>query len=311
MAAKIRDHSAMCAHQHVQVFVCVCIVDDLVPFGVEPVQQLCPGFAQLLKFGSYTEVDFYLVSNMIRTRTLNVAARQFHSSASRASILDYFKFYKKKETEPQVPVKDTKQVIKEIETRTQAPVAANTVVMLGKHNSEYSDKKLRQQAMEGFVLSSWIPAKSEFSKKNVQPELYKDQITEILTSVFQRHVPATPASELKLDNLALRFKLLKDVQIKFGLSIPDFKLSQLDSFSTIRDYLYQRLDPEGFVIDEKVPDAVHFRPGEFDGTNITVGKYVFESQKKKEVKKLYRKARHAERKSINEALASEKKQFSD
>ncbi|KAG7846887.1 hypothetical protein KL941_002680 [Ogataea angusta] len=244
---------------------------------------------------------------MLRARGVSVSVRQFHNSVVRPSVLDYFKFYKKKDTAPETPVKDTKEVIKEIETKTRDPVTSNKVVILGKYNSEFSDAKVAQRAMEGFVFSTWLPQKSEFSKRNTGSRLYQEVVSELLTEIFKTHVPSINALDLKLDDLALRFKLLKDVQIKFGTSIPDIKLSQLDSFDKIERYLLGKLDPKSQLFNEKVPDAVHLDPKEFEGTNITVGDYVFESQKRKEIKKLHRKAKKAEQKAIQEALSDGEK----
>ncbi|KAG7694929.1 hypothetical protein KL930_001252 [Ogataea haglerorum] len=243
---------------------------------------------------------------MLRARGLLVSARQFHNSVVRPSVLDYFRFYRKKDTVPETPTKDTKEVIKEIETKTRDPVTSNKIVILGKHNSEFSDEKIAQKAMEGFVFTTWLPRKSEFSKRNNGSQPYQEVVSELLTEIFKIHAPST-ASDIKLDDLALRFKILKDVQIKFGTSIPDIKLSQLDSFDKIERYLVAKLDPKSQLFNEKVPDAVHLDPKEFEGTNITVGEYVFESQKRKEVKKLYRKAKKAEQKAIQEALSDGEK----
>ncbi|KAG7797064.1 hypothetical protein KL929_002770 [Ogataea haglerorum] len=243
---------------------------------------------------------------MLRARGLLVSARQFHNSVVRPSVLDYFRFYRKKDTVPETPTKDTKEVIKEIETKTRDPVTSNKIVVLGKHNSEFSDEKIAQKAMEGFVFTTWLPRKSEFSKRNNGSQPYQEVVSELLTEIFKIHAPST-ASDIKLDDLALRFKILKDVQIKFGTSIPDIKLSQLDSFDKIERYLVAKLDPKSQLFNEKVPDAVHLDPKEFEGTNITVGEYVFESQKRKEVKKLYRKAKKAEQKAIQEALSDGEK----
>ncbi|KAG7767647.1 hypothetical protein KL931_003460 [Ogataea haglerorum] len=243
---------------------------------------------------------------MLRARGLLVSARQFHNSVVRPSVLDYFRFYRKKDTVPETPTKDTKEVIKEIETKTRDPVTSNKIVILGKHNSEFSDEKIAQKAMEGFVFTTWLPRKSEFSKRNNGSQPYQEVVSELLTEIFKIHAPST-ASDIKLDDLALRFKILKDVQIKFGTSIPDIKLSQLDSFDKIERYLVAKLDPKSQLFNEKVPDAVHLDPKDFEGTNITVGEYVFESQKRKEVKKLYRKAKKAEQKAIQEALSDGEK----
>ncbi|KAG7927175.1 hypothetical protein KL925_002546 [Ogataea polymorpha] len=239
---------------------------------------------------------------MLRARGLFISARQFHNSVVRPSVLDYFKFYKKKDAAPETPVKDTKEVIKEIETKTRDPVTSNEVVILGKHNSEFSDEKVSKKALEGFVFNTWLPEKSEFSNRNTGSLPYQEVVSELLTEIFKTHVPSINASDLKLDDLALRFKLLKEVQIKFGTSIPDIKLSQLDSFDKIERYLLDKLDPKSQLFNEKLPDAVYLDPKEFEGTNITVGEYVFESQKRKEIRNLYQKAKNAEQKAIQEAL---------
>ena len=53
-------------------------------------------------------------------------------------------------------------------------------------------------------------------------------------------------------------------------------------------------------MDEIVPDRINWNPAEFEGTNISVGKYVFESQKSRKLKKLLRKANKLERNSLED-----------
>ncbi|QPG76034.1 hypothetical protein FOA43_003420 [Brettanomyces nanus] len=233
--------------------------------------------------------------------------RQFSSSLTTRSILDYFKFYKKKDHENVPKQRPTEEVIKEVESGSKAIDAKNDVEILGRRDPRQFDKEVILEHLKGFSIPTWLPTKSgseyaiklnELTKSNEGvsiSKLYTRAISEIL-----KQVAGYDSGITELNDLSQRASILKQVQQKFRLEIPDPQIGKLNSFAKIEQYLTQKLDPSRPEEDELVPDKVYFDPAVLEGTNISVGSFVFEKQKAKTLKKLLKKAKKMEKRAIEE-----------
>jgi len=233
--------------------------------------------------------------------------RGFLTTPVTSSILDYFKFYNKKK--PQLPKeRATEDVIKDVEQHKEVE-DIHKVKIIGRRDPRQFNKKLILKNLKGFTASSWIPAESKYAKaldKEIQTtkkedvDLYPNVISKLLGDI-QSQTLKDGDSTTELNDLTQRFGIVKQVQLVFGIYIPDLQLTTLSNFDMIEKYLLKELNPDKVPVDELIPDKINWDPAEFEGTNISVGKYVFGGQKSKTLKKLLRKANKLERGSFEDS----------
>lgn len=219
--------------------------------------------------------------------------RCFSSSKSNNSVLDYFKFFKKKNTDSTPQPKDTKEVIKEVEQNQDEITTNEKIEILGRKNPRYTDKSIILENLNGFQIHRWIPNSNSFVK-SLTNENFKTEINSKLNSLFDSN---KLSKELVIDDLYLRFNIFKQIQKIFIISIPDSQFTLLDSFKNIELYLISNLDP-ALKLSKKSefqPDAVDLDPSAFEGTNVSIGEWTFEKEKQKAYKKLLNKANTLEK----------------
>ena len=237
-------------------------------------------------------------------------SRCFSTSSKKLSIMDYFKFYKKKDSDI-VPTKKTEQVIDEIENN-KVDYKKKKITILGKKNPELYDKQVIFKNLNGFTVNRWIPKETYYKLKlsNKNPEnTYIDVIDSIIPELYNkfylRNSNESPISlesfeSINLNDLYQRFIFIKQVQIKFGIEISDLKLTQLNNLLKLKNHLVRELNPSKIELNEKLPNAIYLNPEEFIGTNISIGDHIFEKQKSKHFKKLIKKANKLESVAIEE-----------
>lgn len=235
-----------------------------------------------------------------------MSVRVFSTASRRAGLMDILGFYKKSDPAvPAVPVKSTDDVIAEATSPNATQKAVSTKIqVLGRRNPAHFDAEIKAKKLNGFVVHRWVPKDSKYIQQvDGSKADYHETVTALLTSTFDA---LKLQKDQSLDDLLTRFQLIKQVQINFGVQIPDNQLSQLASFSQIESYLIQVLNPEAQFTNktEFTPDAIDFNEAEFEGTNISVGEYIFESEKKKMYKKLVSKAKKIEEDKAKEQLQS-------
>jgi hypothetical protein len=234
--------------------------------------------------------------------------RSFSTTKPSNSVLDYFKFFKKKNSQDaNIPQpKDTEEVIKDVESNQENITKNTKIEILGRKNPRYTDKEIIKQNLNGFQVHRWIP-KSNFFTETLTPENYKSKISEQLTTLFNDSKISIDSS---IDNLYIRFDILKKIQKLFTISIPDSKFTYLSDFSNIESYLITNLNPTLKLSNknEFQPDAIDFNPNEFLGTNVSVSKHVFKSEKERTYKSLLKKASALEKKTLLDYAEKENSQ---
>ncbi|TID24620.1 hypothetical protein CANINC_003019 [Pichia inconspicua] len=227
-------------------------------------------------------------------RSLQV--RSFSSSKVSNSVLDYFKFFKKKATKEQGPtVKETKEVIEEVKEKQDEIASKTNIEILGVKNPRYTDPKIIEKNLKGFKIHRWIPKSNELSMSLTQ-ENYKSEINKALSNIFSEGPD--------FNNLYTRFKIFKQVQQTFIISIPDSQFALLKDQQSYERYLLEHLNPALKLSNKTVftPDAVDFAPGQFEGTNVFTTKHVFNTEKEKKFKKLLQKASKLQKQSLQEYI---------
>lgn len=235
-----------------------------------------------------------------RTTQFCVKQQHRHFSVSRSSysVLDYFKFFKKKNQDNTPQPRDTKEVIKEVEEKQDEIPIEEKIEILGRKNPRYTDKALIKENLKGFQIHRWIPRSNAFTS-TLTADNYRSEIGSKLEAIFEEH---KLSKEQPIDDLYVRFNVFKTIQKLFILPIPDSKFAVLNSFAAIESYLVAQLDPvlKHSKKTEFQPDAVDLDPAAFEGTNVSISEWTFESQKEKTYKKLMRKANKLEKLSVKE-----------
>ncbi|GME80277.1 unnamed protein product [Ambrosiozyma monospora] len=272
-----------------------------------------------------------LTRTTIRLPTRALAQQQqrlISSTSLNNGVLDYFKFFNKSKSQTEesseVKPQKTEEKIKEIEHK-EAPIELEQKIeILGKAQSQASliYKEELQKRLNGFKIHSWIPKNSLYSKRLAELEskassadapaeakpIYQQAITNLLSEITTKFYPdasKSPETPIALDELHTRFALLKEVQRKFGIVIPDIKIASLATTAQIESYLFSKLNPANVALasgkDELLPsNAIVLDAAEFEGSNVSVGEWVFEKQKAKTFKKLLKKANELEKVQFEE-----------
>lgn len=231
--------------------------------------------------------------------------RGFSSSKQAQSVLDYFKFFKPKSstTTSTTPTKDTNQVIQEVESNQESIGKTSTIKILGRKNPRYTDPQIIEQNLNGFQATPWLSKNSTTTPLTV--DNYQSQISSTLSSLFSS-LKCNPSTSI--DNLYLRFKLLKNIQQSFNISIPDSQFTSLATFDQIQAYLITNLNPllKNSNKTEFQPDALDFDESKFKGTNVSFDKFVFKSEKERKYNNLLKKASQLEKKSLTDYIKHEK-----
>lgn len=240
--------------------------------------------------------------NRPATFAVSCNSRCFSTTAKSNSVLDYFKFFKKNPAAKTAPVKDTDQVIKDVEQNQENITEIEKITILGTKNPRYTDAKIIEKNLNGFKVNTWIQKPNQNSfVKNLNTENFENEISVKLSEIFQN---LNIDKQSKLDNLYLRFAIFKTVQSQMSIEIPDYQLSKFVSFDYILNYLQSKtiLNPQikNSEKSEFKPDAVDFNLDEFNGTNVSIGKWTFENEKRRNYKKLLRKANILEKNSVKD-----------
>lgn len=212
--------------------------------------------------------------------------------------MDYFKFFNKKSSAQTPQVKDTKEVIENLQENQDKIKTNDKIEILGRKNPRYTDKAIIEENLNGFKINRWIPKSNEFSKQ-LTTENYRSEISKELERIFSTLNLSTTA---EIDDLFKRFQLLKTVQQSFILSIPDSKFTLLNSFDALQTYLFTNLNPSLKLSkkSEFQPDAVDLNPSDFQGTNVSISEFVFKSDKERAYKSLLKKASKLEKSALKE-----------
>ncbi|CDK28613.1 unnamed protein product [Kuraishia capsulata CBS 1993] len=227
----------------------------------------------------------------------SLQARKFSTTAQTQGLLDYFSFTRKNKLK--TAEKSTKEVMQELETQDKDLTTQVAIPILGRTDPRNKDWKKK---MNGFSGESWIP-----SQTTIKAELEGKQDaekSEIITKrVSELHAQYAGSSDGALSDLSKRFTFLKQVQLEFGVAISDIKLTQLNNLHLVEDFVVSNLLGPKSRFNERFPNAIYLDPKEFEGTNISVTKFVGAKEKQKKFEKLVEQAKLAEQEALKAASA--------
>ncbi|GMM27555.1 hypothetical protein DAMA08_002710 [Martiniozyma asiatica (nom. inval.)] len=211
------------------------------------------------------------------------ARRALSQSRCRSGLMDILQFYKKPAAKP------TEEVMAEAAQKSQGEtpspkneLISSEVEIIGKLHPRFTDAKLQTELLNGFVVPTWMAEKQSV-----------ESIPEIVKNAFQLHKAELSAP---LNDLSLRFKVIKQIQVDSGVSITDIALTQLSTLDELTQYVISKINDTS---SEITPDAIELNPQDFAGTNVHVGSFVYESEKKKMWQKLVEDAKASEAAAVN------------
>lgn len=200
------------------------------------------------------------------------------------------------ENEPQVPVKKTKEIMKELENSdSKSAERVNLRVLATPPDPEIEWNKKKN----GFEVNPW-PLR--YNNAKLSSEEVDSALKTAFQSVFQKDGAdeATLASH-SLADLNLRFKFVKEVSRILDIAIPDKVLSTSITIGGIKQYLHDNV--VGVQFDEKNPEAIYLDPKNYQGLNISFyDKKAEISKQKQRFTEAYQQAKQAEIQRQREAL---------
>lgn len=218
---------------------------------------------------------------------------------ARQNLFDFFRKNKVIENEPKVPVKKTKEIMKELEnTDSKSTERVNLRVLATPPDPEIEWNKKKN----GFEVNPW-PLKYNNAR------LTSQEVDSALKTAFQSTFNGSEAqaadgadlASYSLSDLNLRFQFAKEVSRVLDIAIPDKVLSTSITIGKIKQYLDDKV--VGVQFDEKNPEAIYLDPKNYQGLNITFyDKKADISKQKQRFTEAYQKARQAEVERQREVL---------
>ena len=216
-------------------------------------------------------------------------------------------WFKRKQTaKPVVPVKDTKDVIVEIESGAdKVDVPKNRLKLtddffVGTAIDE-ANRKERQAQVQEIPFNSWLSA-----SKVESPAAFDDIF---LKAFNQTHANASvhDIQDGSLSNsfvdLTTKFRFAKLLQAASGFSVPDYQLTRFQTPIAFRAYfLKEVISGKLASFKESEPNAIDLNNDSYDASSIRVIKDVKVKQQKKTLSKILTEVEALERAATKEAL---------
>ncbi|KAI0464818.1 hypothetical protein LJB42_000028 [Komagataella kurtzmanii] len=224
------------------------------------------------------------------------ARRYFRVTVPKGSLLDFFK-RGSNPTEVVKPrhKKSTEQLIEKIE-ENQGELSSSSkstfIPIIGKDSLSGSKSG---KELNDFQIHRWIPRRSIYSKKLAASYQYQTAINIVLDSTYTHVTRRSIDDAAELSDIQERFKLIKKVQINFGLIISDVELTRVHTLGQLRNLLFEKLDPCLKVVDEQLPNAIYVDSTAYTSTNVSVGEFLGSKQKQIKFNELLKRVEKVEK----------------
>ncbi|ANZ73409.1 BA75_01105T0 [Komagataella pastoris] len=224
------------------------------------------------------------------------ARRYFRVTVPKGSLLDFFK-RGSNPTEVVKPhyKKSTDQLIEKIEHNQGELLTSSKSTFIPIIGKESLSDSVSGKELNGFQINRWIPRRSIYSKKLAASSQYQTAVNIILDSTYTHVTGRSVDDSAELSDIQERFKLIKKVQINFGLIISDIELTRTHTLGQLRNLLLQKLDPSLKVVDEQLPNAIYVDPTAYMTTNVSVGEFLGSKQKEVKFNELLKSVQRVEK----------------
>lgn len=190
---------------------------------------------------------------------------------------------KKKQTIKQ-DVRDTREVIKDIE-EGKAPISKSENRLYLELKTEnfigetdlMKKRRLKQETYKTLAIHQWLPQQKIDSV---------EKIGRILSDCLQK-IYQDSSMDVQMDDLAKKFRFAKLLQEKSGVPISDFKLTVLRSPREFEQYMIDGvLSGKQGVKRPSEPHAIHLNQQSYSSPNIYVIPDITERAKTEQLKKI-------------------------
>lgn len=235
--------------------------------------------------------------------------RSFHNSQN--LNLDLFSFFRSRKEKEQAiqqkPVKSTKSVIQDIESREAASETSETLkpVELEVIGAPPAKDASWAEESNGFTVDNAFPINT------VSPAVDLELVKATIYRLSQKK-PAADAElqvpegldwmkKIELIDFPSRFFFVKAVSKALNIAVPDNQLGSILDAHALYSYFATKV--AGHHYDPKRPDAIYLDPKDFEGTNISIApKTLTKAQEQKKWNKLVEQAKAAEEEALKKAL---------
>lgn len=160
----------------------------------------------------------------------------------------------------------------------------------GKHNSPEIERFDIKTHMPGFKISQW---KSQtISTRNLEHAFTEQHVTEVISSIYaELNRTSVDFDDMALDDLHMRFSLVKRAQAELGIDIPDLELTKAHTATALRSSIMDII-AKRFKY-ERNPNDINLRQSDFDTPTIHVSSELDQAQQSKRLQHLVKKARQS------------------
>ncbi|SCU97722.1 LAMI_0F11122g1_1 [Lachancea mirantina] len=234
--------------------------------------------------------------------------RHMHTSFVRQDFMSWFK--RKQAKQATAPVRDTAEVISEIEagkdqegTPDKGKLRLTDNDFVGTETAQH-DRIQRAKLVQDVPFNKWLSGekvKDERTLKQILIEVHNASTD----AAHKINTIEDPAAQTAFQDLTSKFHFSKQVQARTGIMIPDYTLTRLRSCASFHTYFQSEiLSGKHARYNEREPNAIHLSDSAFSSTNIHVVPEVKTRDRKKKLSLLLAEAAARERDAAQKALQS-------
>lgn len=165
-------------------------------------------------------------------------------------------------------------------------------------NSDKYVKFDRNKEMPGYSFRNWKTLRGlhpeNFESYYSNKEFLQRRINQGLQQVLGKSITREQYKDISLNDLELRFKVVKALQSKLGIEINDYTISKSHDLETLYDQIENVVNSRWK--NEKHPDAIVLRPEDFTAENVYLNEERSTLEKQKEFNRLVQQMKIAEKK---------------
>ncbi|SCU92162.1 LAFA_0F08438g1_1 [Lachancea sp. 'fantastica'] len=242
---------------------------------------------------------------MLRTSNFVTANRSLHVSARRSDFMSWFK--RKQDSESKKTVRDTKEVIADIESGESKTKSSNSKLKLSE-DSFIGEEANAVHKAKLTALVAQVPFNNWLSSKKVTTAEALDQaILQALNGNKSGAVTSVTDDSLAVpfSDLITKFHFTKALQASTGVLVPDYQLTRLKTPLEFRSfYLKEVVSGKLAKYKDAEPNAIDLDNSSHAADTVHVVKPVAPKDQRKKLSNILSEVEALERQSAKEALES-------
>lgn len=235
----------------------------------------------------------------------NQKAKLIHTSAANGDFMSWFK--RKKQEEHQEPVKDTKQLIKDIEEGNMEASSQSSSKnknklelipenFIGEGSRRYKRQKELKHAVSTAPFNQWL-SRNKITSDNELDDMILQATQKTLGKVDQ---------DVQFPDLVAKFQFTKFLQSKSGYLISDYELTTLSTPLQFKMYIKEKIlpsvkDPK-LAFKEAEPNAIYPHSDNYTSPNIYVINDITPKEQKSKYDTIMKEIQNLEDEATKKAL---------